>query len=198
MTVLALGHLGPPPVGNDPRRRLLALADAGLIVVVGTRLPGGWDCGVVARRRPDGPRRIVLTDDQIEAAAGQVDADPVGDPDGYAMAWLAHVRTTSPAGRVPAVARLLAEQLREPATVLVELDARVAHRLAVASGARLVGLRRIVHRLVLDGLLVADSAGDDGWGRYRLRIPRSSTSATATPVAAGPVQPTGVSNENAR
>jgi len=175
MTAVQLGHVGPRPrTAGDPRRRLLALADGDAIVLVGTRLPGGWAGHVIARRRPDSrPRRVVLTDSEIDEAVAEVDTDRYRDPDGYAMVWLARVHATLPTGNISPVARVIAEHIRRPGSLTVDLDHRALSRLAVAARRRLDDLGPILQRLVGHELLSAEAPSGDGWARYRLTIPVS-------------------------
>jgi len=173
MTTFPLGHVGPRPrVAGDPRRRLLALAGADAIVLVGTRLPGGWACHVIARRRPDKrPRRVVLTDTEIDDAVTEVDADRNRDPDTYAMVWLARVHTSFPANNISPVARVMAEQIRRPGSLTIDLDHHAVSRLAVAARRRADRLDRVLQRFVDHELLAAETPPGDGWARYQLTIP---------------------------
>jgi len=173
MTRVQLGHVGPRPrAAGDPRRRLLALADGDAIVLVGTRLPGGWAGHVIARRRPDSRRRrVVLTDGEVDEAVAEVDGDRYRDPDGYAMVWLARVHATLPAGNISPVARVIAEYLRRPGGLTVDLDHRAVSRLAVAARRRLDDLGPILQRLVGHELLSAETPSGNSPARYRLTIP---------------------------
>lgn len=177
MTTVLLGHVGARPrTVDDPRRRLLAVSTGDAIVLVGTRLPGAWACHVVARRRPDSrPRRVVLTDAEIDEAVAAVDTDRDRDPDGYAMVWVARVHATLPAENIPPVARMMAEHLRHPGSLLVDVDHRALSRLAVAARRR-DRLHMIVQRLAEHGLLAAETPAENVRARYRLVIPTGDSS----------------------
>ena len=114
---------------------------------------------------------MVLTDAEIDEAVAVVDADRQRDPDGYAMVWLARVHATLPAGNIPPIARVMAEDLRRPGSLLVDLDHRALSQLAVAARRRRDSLHLIFQRLVDHGLLTAETPARDGWARYRLVIP---------------------------
>jgi len=119
---------------------------------------------------------VVLTDAEINAAAAVVDADRHRDPDEYAMVWLARVHATLPAGNIPPVARVMAEDLRRAGTLLVDVDHRALSRLAVAARRRRDRLHLIVHRLAEHGLIAAETPSGNVQARYRLVIPTGNSS----------------------
>jgi hypothetical protein len=175
MTVVALGHCGPRPRDeSDPRHRVLYLPDAHLIVTVECRTHNGWHCGVIARHgRDHSPGHLTLTDSDIAQADTTLAADPVHDPDMYALLWQARVRQRWLGGHMRAVARVIAEHLRPPGTLTVDIDQAAATRLVTAARLRVPGLRQLLARLTDAGMLALDPPGLDGWGTYTLCIPTS-------------------------
>lgn len=117
MTVVALGHCGPRPRDeSDPRHRVLYLPDAHLIVTVEGRTHNGWRCTVIAGHGHDHrPGHVTLTGDEFTHAYTTVVADPVGDPDLYALLWQARVRQRWLGGHIRAVARSSPNTCARPA-----------------------------------------------------------------------------------
>ncbi|GIF74232.1 MULTISPECIES: hypothetical protein [Asanoa] len=175
-TNVKLGHVGPPPTGDDPRRRVLAIRGGTAIVAVQSRSGNGWRCNVIAQQPCGGPGRITITDAELAAGSPTMDVDPVRDPDGYAMGWLAVVSTTAPGGHTSTLARALVEDsaLRTPGSLAIRLTAHDTQRLARAVHAREIGIRTILHTLVTSGLLTVED-GDADWTTYRLRIPTDAS-----------------------
>jgi len=173
MTVVALGYCGPRPRDDrDPRSRVLYLPDAHLIVTVECRTHDGWHCGVIARQgRDHSPGHLTLTGDDLAHAHTTLAADPVGDPDLYALLWQARVRQRWPGGHMQAVARVIAEQLRPPGSLTIDIDQAAATRLVTAARLRVPGLRQLLARLTDAGMLTPALPGFDGWGTYTLSIP---------------------------
>jgi hypothetical protein len=173
MTVVALGSCGQRPRDDsDPRSRVLYLSDAHLIVAVECRTHDGWRCAVIARQGHDhGPGHLTLTGDALTHAHTTLAADPVHDPDLYALLWQARVRQRWLGGHIQAVARVIAEHLRPPGTLTVDIDQHAATRLVTTADLRVPGLRQLLTRLTDGGLLTLDLPGLDGWGTYTLTIP---------------------------
>ncbi len=173
MPDVALGRYGPVPRDcNDPRSQVLYLPDSQVIVVVECRAEGGWHCGVIARHgREHQPGHLTLTDGDLTYAHSTLTADPVQDPDLYAMLWQARVRQRWLGGHLHTVARVLAEFLRPPGSLMVDIDQHAAATMIRASHLRVQGLRRLLTRLTEGGMLTLDLPGIDGWGSYTLAIP---------------------------
>ena len=174
MTVFDLGYCGDVPRDtSNPRNRLLFLPDAQLIVAVECiRAEGGWRCGVIAGNRlARRPGHLTLTDDDLAHAHTTLAADPIHDPDLYALVWQARVLQGWLGGHIQAVARVMAESLRPPGTLTIDIDQCAATRLITAARIRVPGLRRILARLTDGGMLRLDLPNVDGWGSYTLTIP---------------------------
>ncbi|MGH9286376.1 MAG: hypothetical protein ACRD0M_11990, partial [Acidimicrobiales bacterium] len=103
----------PRPAVVDYRGRTVYLPGRGLVVVVEARRREGWWCRVIASRHPDPAFAAHVDVTGAELAGGQtrMRVDP-GDPDGYAMAWVARVWACWPGGRPVLLARVLVEQAR--------------------------------------------------------------------------------------
>ena len=141
-----------------------------------TRLDTDWRCAVVARRNPaHGTEHVRVADAECLAAPRFLAVDPVADADGYAMAWQARVYQRWRGGPVFTVARVLADHLRAPHQLTVELDHAAVARLVRGAHVRPDGLRSALRRLIAAGLLVHSPAGVEGWGGYCLTIAVPST-----------------------
>ena len=174
MTDFDLGHRGPVPRDtNDPHNRLLFLPDPQLIIAVECRrAQGGWHCGIVAdNKRGHRPGHLTLTDDDLARAHTTLAADPIHDPDRYALAWQARILQCWLGGRTQAAARTIAESLRPPGSLTVDIDQHAATRLITATRLRVPGLRRLLERLTGSGMLRLDLPNLEGWGHYTLTIP---------------------------
>ncbi len=124
------------------------------VVALENRTERGWRCAVLARRQPGaGPGHLDVAALELIGAATTVTVDPVADADGYAMVWLACVRLLWTSGHVHAVAQCLAERLRPPHDVAVDLDAGAIASLVRVAHVHPTGLDNLLHRLVRLGLL---------------------------------------------
>ncbi len=170
---IVLGHCGPRPRDDsDPRHRVLYLPSAHLIVMVECRTYDGWRCTVIAGHGRDyRPGHLTLTNGDIAPADTTLVADPIGAPDRYALLWQARVRQRWLGAHLHTVARVIAEHLRPPGTLTVDIDRHAATQLVTAARLRTPGLRQLLARLTDAGMLALDVPGLDGWGTYTLHIP---------------------------
>lgn len=175
MSVVVLGHCGPRPRDDsDPRNRVLYLPAAHLIVAVGCRTHDGWRCTVIAGHGRDHrrhPGHLTLTNGDIAHADSTLAADPIGDPDRYALLWQTRVRQRWLGAHLHTVARVIAEHLRPPGALTIDIDRHAATQLVTAARLRVPGLRQLLARLTDAGMLALELPGLDGWGTYTLRIP---------------------------
>jgi hypothetical protein len=142
-----------PGWADDPGK-LIYLPRLGAVLVTQCRTDSGWRCAVVARRQPrPGPAHVDVSYAEFAAAQTSVTADPVADADGYAMIWQVRVSQQYRGGRVPVVAKCLAEQFRPPNRVDVELDDAAVIRIVKAANIFPIGLSNVVRQLVGAGLL---------------------------------------------
>lgn len=92
--------------------------------------------------------------------------------DAYALTWQAYVAARWPAGHLPALARLLAGELRQPSTLIADLSPVAVRRILLHVHLRPPGLRRLLAALVDAGLLIAARPGDaTHFGTYVLVLP---------------------------
>jgi hypothetical protein len=111
------------PGWDDDPGALFYLPRLGAVLATQCRSVTGWRCTVVARRQPcAGSAHIDVSYAEFAAAQTTVTVDPVSDAAGYAMIWQVRVRQQWTGGRLPVVAQGLAERLRAPHTVDIELD----------------------------------------------------------------------------
>jgi hypothetical protein len=111
------------PGWDDDPGALFYLPRLGAVLATQCRNATGWRCAVVARRQPRaGSGHIDVSYAEFAAAQTTVTVDPVSDATGYAMIWQVRVRQQWTGGRLPVVAQCLAERLRAPHTVDIELD----------------------------------------------------------------------------
>jgi hypothetical protein len=124
------------------------------VVLPQTRDRGGWRCEIVAappQARTATGRRVWLSDEQVEALPGAL---LVGeDAELFALLWQVRVRQRFHAGPVPAVGRVLAEQLRPTGARTVVLDPVRLRRLCIAANLRPPGARHGLARLAQAGML---------------------------------------------
>ncbi len=169
--------------------RLLYLLRSGLVVVPARRLDGGWSCIVIAD--PAGSRlsgRLTVTDIEIETALSVRTLDPVAELDAstYAQIWQIRVWERWPGGHMPQLARVLAEDLLQPPTLIVDLDHDAVRRILRQVHLRPVGLRQLLDRLHEAGLLVAVSpCQGESWGSWALAIPNTSCPTNGATKACG-------------
>jgi hypothetical protein len=170
-----LGTCGPRLMRcqDDDRTRLLHVPGIDAIVLREHRQPGGWRCTVIARRdcRFD-VGHVDVTDDELAIAHTSIAADPAADPDRYMMLWQTRVTQYSRGGAAYLGARALANDIRRPGTVVVDLDDEAVLRLLQVTRLRPPGLKRLLARLVGAGLLTPTLPGVDGrWGAYIFAAP---------------------------
>jgi hypothetical protein len=90
---------------------------------------------------------------------------------------------------IQAVARVIAQYLRPPGALTVDIDQHAATRLVTAAHLRVPALRRLLARLTDAGMLTPDLPSLDGWGRHTLTIP-ASTSRSVREAPCTPTSPT--------
>jgi hypothetical protein len=135
---IVLGHCGPRPRDDSgPRHRVLYLPAAHLIVTVECRTYDGWRCTVIAGQGRDyRPGHLTLTNGDIAHADTTLVADPIGDPAPYALLWQTRVRQRWLGAHLRTVARVIAEHLRPPGTLAVDIDRHAATQLVTAARLR--------------------------------------------------------------
>jgi hypothetical protein len=170
VATVELGGLGRAP--GDPHGRLLYLPRPGLIVAQQTRGRGGWRCQVVAAPGGfDRPAHVDVPDSDLGALPTTVDIGP-HDPDLFALVWQTRVWQRWCAGRTPLVARAVAERLRPPGFLTVDLNPENVARLVQLAGVRTVGLRGILNRLADARNLIYGPSGVTGsWATIILTLP---------------------------
>jgi hypothetical protein len=181
-----LGHRGPAPrCSDDPHNRLYHLVEAGLVVAVECRINGGgWRAGVIASRKGIHPGHIELSATELAAATTTIEVDPVHDLASVVLLWQSRVCQRSRGGHVYQVARTMAESLRQPGTLAVDLDADGARRLTLTAHLRPPALRIVLTRLIEADLLRPESAAATIIGTYELTCPELEHFASATLPAA--------------
>jgi hypothetical protein len=164
------GLLGLQPdrrrVSTQLRGRLVYLDEVEAIVVVQTRLAEGWRCGVVARRNRHGPGpRVDVSDDEMAAAVFRrlpVDARTGLVAWQAVMLWQAWTYRHWHSPRMRQLCRILAEDLRRPGTVTVNLHAGAVRQVLNQLNMRPPGLAQLLRHLVAAGVLTpVSSAGED-------------------------------------
>ena len=92
--------------------------------------------------------------------------------DAFAAIWQACVHLRFPEGQLRQMADYLAASARRPGTVTVELDPYTVHRLLLAVRLRPAGLRQLLARLAVAGMLtqIHDRDGDH-LGVHTLTMP---------------------------
>lgn len=176
MHSIDLGRLDPPRwIGrrHDVRGRLFYLVDLEAIVVAQCRLDGGWRCEIVARRFRLPPTRIDVTDDDIAATPNlfPIQTNQL-QPWEARMLWQAWTYQRFAAGQMRMLCRMLAEELRAPHTLTVDLHAWAVQRLIRQVHLRPPALRQLLRRLVNAGALTPlTPAREEHWGRHALIIP---------------------------
>lgn len=153
------------------RNEVRYLPERGQMVVLESRLPDGWRCGVVANcRRPEPEGHVDVTDAELGSALALADVTiDASDLDGLAMLWLGQVWSQSPGSQLYQLARVLAQRIRQPGGLTVDWTPEVLNRLSQSThqSPQLV-LRRLA-RLADNGFLsrgVRDEdvdAGDGNW-----------------------------------
>lgn len=127
----------------------------------------GWRCvtGGARNRLPNRiPRSPTPAPVQAVSHAAYTDA--------YAVTWQAYVAARWPVGHLPTLARLLAGELRQPSTLIVDLSPVAVRRILLHVHLRPPGLRRLLATLVDAGLLIAARPGDaTHFGTYVLVLP---------------------------
>jgi hypothetical protein len=90
----------------------------------------------------------------------------------YAITWRAYVAARWLGGHLPMLARLLAGELRQSGTLIVDLPPAAARRILLHVHLRPPGLRRLLATLVDAGLLIVARSGDaTHFGTYVLVLP---------------------------
>jgi hypothetical protein len=161
------------------RGQLLYLPRTQDLVVPYERHPDRWRCVVLVQpgRTPARESLMWVHDVEIETALPVATADPIRDADTFTQAWLAGLWPRWPGGLMQALARELVTDLREPGTVIIDLDEQQARRLAVRHRIPVDGLRRALTNLRQGGLLHHDDEHGP-WGEFTLTLPgRTATTA---------------------
>lgn len=185
MTTIDLGRYvdGAVDAGLNGRLCYLPGTDADVVVCPRKQLDEGtWICCVVARRHPVlgvrfAEEYLIAPVDRLQAGWTTLLADPDLDPDGYAMIWrsLIWCRWCSSLARV--VAATLAHSLRQPGTVVVDLDDYAHEQLGALTKRRPATVHALLDRFLHAGLLRPLRAPDGGVdGLFGLVIPDSPTS----------------------
>jgi hypothetical protein len=153
-----LGCIGPAASwsGLGPRGWLMHHPGLGVVVMPQTRLRDGWRCEIIAGPPTFDGRRVNhvwLGEDQVDALPTALLLGWVADCEQFALLWQVRVRQRFHAGPVPAVARVLAEQLRRADELSICLGPAGLRRLGIAAHLRSPGLRAALGRLVRAGML---------------------------------------------
>lgn len=193
MLDIELGHLGPAPRhADDLHNRLYYQPETGMVVAIECRVNGGgWRAGVIAARAGIHPAHIELSEADLTRARQTIDADADGDPDLFALLWQTRVCQRWRGGHIFQVARTMAESLRPPGSLAVEIDTDTARRLTLAAHLRPPALRVLLHRLIDAGMVARFTREATVAGTYRLTLREPPHRlATAVPVVpAGRVGP---------
>src|SRR5262245_26594535 len=172
VATVELGRLSRAP--GSRAGTLVYLPNAGLIVVQQTRRAAGWRCQVLSAppHAMGRPAHLDLSDAELAILPTTVDIGP-HDPDLFALVWQARVWHCWCGGRIPMVARLVAERLRPCGFLTVDLSAGNVGCLVRSVGMRTVGLRRILDRPADAQYLTYGPSGVTGsWGTVVLTLPR--------------------------
>jgi len=166
---------GPGLLGHDgeDRGQLVYLPGIDAIVAREYRKVGGWRCTVIARRHQRfDAGHIDVPDHDLAAATTTLLVDPVTDADGWAMLMQARIRQRWRGGATYLAACALANGIRHPRSLAVDLDRTAVRRLLDVTRLRTAGLRRLLDRLDGAGFLVPTLPGLEGsWGVYTLAVP---------------------------
>jgi hypothetical protein len=159
-------------VAATVRGQVLYLPRTQDLVVPFERHPDRWRCVVVSQpgRAPVRESLIWVHDVEIESALSVATIDPIRDPDTFAHAWQARLWPRWPGSPMQALAKELVTDLRQPGTVIVDLDEHEARRLAVRHRIPVDALRRALTNLQVAGLLHHDDE-QGPWGEFTLTIP---------------------------
>jgi hypothetical protein len=168
-----------PPCCPSIRGQLFYLPRTRAIVTPERRTGEQWQCLVLAAAA-ESTRRVSVPDAELETATTVLTVDPDLDPAGYALLWQARVWQRWPGGVMPTLARMIADDLRTPRGLAVDLPAAAIRRLA--HGCRMLpsALHLRINQLVAAGLLrpVRPDIGRH-WGSYTMSIPDRARSAAA-------------------
>jgi hypothetical protein len=128
---------------------LYVLVGVGIIAAQTRMNQQTWRCDLVAAESAWErmlSQRLVTSDRELAALATTVRSDP-GDAETYALLWQTRIRQRWPGGHTPALARVIAEHLRIPATLSADLDLSAVLHLMRQTGCRPQGVTRILSRL---------------------------------------------------
>jgi hypothetical protein len=164
---------------DDHRGKLFYLPQSRAIVVPEHRQGADWHCLVLANAA-DHTRRVSIADAEIDTAWTVLSCDPAADPANFALLWQARVWQHWPGGPMPTLARLIADDLRPPNGLTIELHQAAVRKLA--HGARMLpsALALRIKQLVATGLLRPIQPGIGRYlGSYTMTIPQGSPRAAA-------------------
>jgi hypothetical protein len=144
----------------------------------------GWRCATGGARGRL-PTRVPPADPAGRSAGDGTGGGSAGDgssiedgtarpnyADAYTATWRTYVAARWPGGHLPAVAGLMAGELREPDALIVDLGPAAVRRLLLQVHLRPPGLRQLLRTLVDAGLLIVVRPGDAAhFGTYVLVLP---------------------------
>jgi hypothetical protein len=114
---------------------------------------------------------VELSDEDLGTASTRMVADP-DDADGLAVVWQSRVFLLDSGGVLSNLGRRLAEEVRMPGALVVDLDAVAVRRLRCRERLVAFGLPHLLGRLVGAGLVRrVRPAGHGGLGSYQLTVP---------------------------
>ena len=186
-TIVELGTCGPVDRADPGWAGQLRLVPCARAVVCPQRQlrDGTWLCRVVARQRPQYRVRfsaeyVVLTAEQLANARRHMLVDP-HRPDEFAMVWLSLVWRRWQLSAMFVAATALVHGLRQPGTIVVDLDHNAHERLVAVTRLHAAAVLRMMDRLVETGRLTpATVASGGGDGLFALAI--SSDLASLSPM----------------
>lgn len=171
---IELGQPSPLRVGRGDRRgQELCLETRDAVLRVEHRDQNTWVCEVIAQLTPGGERRVTIDADQLAQASTWIAADPDTEPDRYALLlWPTRVFQLWRISRLHPIARQIAEEMRTPGTLQVDLGPEALDRLANSHHLHSVALRLLLDQLIDARLLIPAQPGPiAGWGGHTLSLP---------------------------
>jgi hypothetical protein len=174
LVAVELGHVNPGDrrTPSDVTGRLCYLHDLRAVVAVEQREQTSWRCRVLARRHTSpGPTHVTITHAELLAAPTALTVDADADPDTFGMLWHIQARHRSQNETEHTIIRRLAEHLRPPQRLTIDLNPAAVARLATSTEWNETDVWVLVQRLTDAGLLAPPAGLNKRGNVYALTLP---------------------------